>query len=213
MPRLERIDLPPGYTLEFDPEAIRAARSVSGRTGCFLLALLFCYMLVAAVNESLVVPLVVLSPVPPSLALPAFFLAAAGEPLGMQAACALVAVSGVAVNASVLTAEGIVFSVKAGGAGKMYRVLRETLPLLLLTCGTTVAGALPLLFLREGSNRFLRAMSLVTVLGVSASFIFSTSLVPVTARLLIRKNTSPGHADVRSGSACAGPNNPVEARL
>jgi multidrug efflux pump subunit AcrB len=191
MPHLEGIDLPPGYTLEFDPEAVQAAQSVSGRTGYFLLALLFCYMLVAAVNESLVIPLVVLSPVPPSLALPAFFLAAAGKPLGMQAACALIAVSGIAVNASVLTAEGIVPSVKAGGAGKMYRVLRETFPLLLLTCGTTVAGALPLLFLREGSNRFLRAISLVTVLGVSASFIFSTSLVPVMAKLLIRKNKVP----------------------
>jgi multidrug efflux pump subunit AcrB len=188
MPHLERIDLPPGYTLEFDPGAVQAAQSVSGRTGYFLLALLFCYMLVAAVNESLVVPLVVLSPVPPSLALPAFFLAAAGRPLGMQAACALIAASGIAVNASVLTAEGIVPAVKAGGAGKMYRVLRETFPLLLLTCGTTVAGALPLLFLREGSNRFLQAMSLVTVLGVSASFIFSISLVPVMAGLLIRKN-------------------------
>jgi multidrug efflux pump subunit AcrB len=188
MPHLEKLDLPPGYTLEFDPEAIRTAQSVSGRTGYFLLALLFCYMLVAAINESLVVPLVVLSPVPPSLALPAFFLAAAGRPLGMQAACALIAVSGIAVNASVLTAEGIVPSVKAGGAGKVYRVLREVFPLLLLTCGTTIAGALPLLFLREGSNRFLRAMSLVTVLGVSASFIFSISLVPVAARFLIRKN-------------------------
>ncbi|MDR1618992.1 MAG: efflux RND transporter permease subunit [Treponema sp.] len=187
MPRLERLDLPPGYTLEFDPEAIGAAQSVSGRTGYFLLALLFCYMLIAAINESFVVPLVVLSPVPPSLALPAFFLTAAGKPLGMQAACALIAVSGIAVNASVLMAEGIVPSAEAGRAGKIYRVLRDTFPLLLLTCGTTIAGALPLLFLREGANRFLRTMSLVTVLGVAASFVFSISLVPVMGGLLIRK--------------------------
>ena len=187
MPRLDRLDLPPGYTLEFDPEAIGAARSVSGRAGYFLLALLFCYMIIAAVNESFIIPLVVLAPVPPSLALPAFFLAAAGEPFGMQAACALIAVSGIAVNASVLAAEGIVPAARTGSAGKIYRVLRETFPLLLLTCGTTIAGALPLLFLREGTNRFLRTMSLVTVLGVAASFVFSVSLVPVTAGLLMRK--------------------------
>ncbi|MDR2160405.1 MAG: efflux RND transporter permease subunit, partial [Treponema sp.] len=188
MPRLESLDLPPGYTLEFDPDAIGAARSVSARVGYFLLALLFCYMLIAAINESFVIPLVVLSPVPPSLALPAVFLAAAGEPLGMQAACALIAVSGIAVNAAVLAAEGIVPSVKTGSAGKIYRVLRETFPLLLLTCGTTIAGAVPLLFLREGTNQFLRIMSLVTVLGVAASFIFSISLVPVTAGFLTGKN-------------------------
>ncbi|MDR1899254.1 MAG: efflux RND transporter permease subunit [Treponema sp.] len=213
MPYLERIDLPPGYTLEFDSEAIRAARSVSGRAGYFLLALIFCYMVIAAVNESFVVPLVVLAPVLPSLALPAFFLAAAGRPLGMQAACALIAVSGLAVNASVLTAEGVVPCVEAGrslsgrrlpgrslwSAGRMYRAIREVFPLLLLTCGTTIAGALPLLFLREGTNRFLRTMSLVTVLGVAASFIFSICLVPVTAGLLIGKNRLGIPDTLRSG--------------
>jgi multidrug efflux pump subunit AcrB len=181
---LKNLELPPGYTVEFDREAILSAEALSGTVFFFLLALLFCYMVIASVNESFGIPLAVLSVVPPSLAVPALCLAAAGAPVNPASACAFIAVSGMAVNASVLSAGGLgpfLESRGRGGSFALYRGLREKIPSLLATSGTTFAGALPFLFLREGANTLVRTLSLVTALGVGASFFCSLCIIPALA--------------------------------
>jgi multidrug efflux pump subunit AcrB len=178
---LEQLKLPPGYTIEFDREAVEKAENLSGILWRFLGALLFCYMVIAAAHESFILPLLVLSVVPPSLAAPALLLAGSGRPVTIAAACAFVAVSGMAVNAAVLTSGAFVPFLKGEGdlsAIRVYRVLKNLLPSLLATGGTTVLGALPFLFLREGSNELVRTLSLVTSLGVGSSCLFSLLLIP-----------------------------------
>jgi multidrug efflux pump subunit AcrB len=188
METLQNLELPRGYTIEFDPEAIRRAEALSGTVLFFLLALMFCYMVIASVHESFGVPLAVLSVVPPSLALPALCLALTGAPLNPAAACAFVAVSGMAVNASVLSAGGLRPFLEfrdpgnfTGGGFALYRGLREKVPSLLATGGTTVAGAVPFLFLREGANTLIRTLALVSALGVGASCLFSLCIIPALA--------------------------------
>jgi multidrug efflux pump subunit AcrB len=185
METLKDLELPPGYTVQFDPEAIRQAETLSGTAIFFLLALLFCYMVIASVHESFGIPLAVLSVVPPSLAFPALYFALAGDPLNPAAACAFVAVSGMAVNASVLSSEGLRPFLEFRGFGRggfaLYRGLREKIPALLATSGTTVAGALPFLFLREGANTLVRTLALVSALGVGASCLCSLCIIPALA--------------------------------
>jgi multidrug efflux pump subunit AcrB len=189
---------PPGYTLEFDPEQIRRAEALSGTALFFLWALVFCYMVIAAAHESLTIPLAALAVVPPSLAFPALCLGLGGAPLYPAAACAFVAVSGMAVNASVLSAGGLGLFLKSPGAGKsllLYRGLRKIFPLLLATGGTTVAGALPFILLREGANTLIRTLSLVTALGVGASCLCSLCIIPALAvkrPKIFRGFTAPG---------------------
>jgi multidrug efflux pump subunit AcrB len=183
---LEQMELPRGYTISFDPEAIRTAEALSGTVGFFLLALLFCAMVIAAANESFGIPLAVLSVVPPSLAVPALFMVFRGYPMNAAVACAFVAVSGMAVNASVLITDEIRrFLGRPGknpGRG-LYRALRNRIPALLATTLTTVAGAIPFLFLREDSNMIVRVLSLVTLLGVGASAVFSLTMIPGLAKI------------------------------
>jgi multidrug efflux pump subunit AcrB len=177
----EKLELPSGYSVEFDPDAIRRADALSKTGFSLILALLFCYMVIASVNESFTVPLVVLSAVPPSLALPALCLVLSGHSLNLASVCAFTAVSGMTVNAAVLCAAGInslPCSGKKEPALILYRVLREKMPALLATTGTTVAGALPFLLLRERANDLIRTLSLVTALGVTASCLCSISVVP-----------------------------------
>jgi multidrug efflux pump subunit AcrB len=181
---LGTMELPRGYTIGFDREVIRNAEALSGMAGFFLLALLFCAMVIAAANESFGIPLAVLSVVPPSLAVPALFMAAGGYSLNAAAACAFVAVSGMAVNASVLTADGIRgLRLHRGPVRDFYRVLRKRIPPLLAITLTTVAGAVPFLFLRENSNMIVRNLSLVTALGVGSSAIFSLTMLPGLAKI------------------------------
>ncbi|MDR0589459.1 MAG: efflux RND transporter permease subunit [Spirochaetaceae bacterium] len=206
---LGALELPPGYTLEFDREAIAAAEALSGTVFWFLLALVFCYMIIAAGNESFGIPLAALSVVLPSLSVPALAMAAAAVPVTAAAACAFVAVSGMAVNASVLITDEIrriprgEKSARGLTAG-LYRAVRKKLPVLFATGGTTISGAAPFLFLKEETNSLIRNLSVVTVLGVGASVFAGLSLLPalrVCFSALFFTFHPPGGKG--KGSACA----------
>jgi multidrug efflux pump subunit AcrB len=179
MPALSGLALPPGYGIEFDPDAVQSAEKLSGSWKMFVLALCLCYIVLAVSRESFLFPFRILAVVPPSLALPALCMAS----LNAASASAFVAVSGMAVNAAVLVAE-----TNSASAIGLYRILRKRLPLLAATSGTTIAGALPFLFLARPAASVVRSLSLVSAFGVAASVLCSISLIPALAGSM-RKHT------------------------
>lgn len=175
--------LPPGYSVEFDRDAIEAAESLSRMTVYFMLALLFCFMVIAAATESFLAPLPVLAVVPPSLAIPALATVLSGSAIDLALACAFVAVSGIAVNAAVLVVEALREGGPVRREGHLYRTLRRRFSALAATSLTTVIGSVPFLFLPGAANQVVRSLALVSTLGVSASALSSISLIPALARL------------------------------
>jgi multidrug efflux pump subunit AcrB len=138
-------------------------------------------MVIAAANESFILPLVILSVIPPSLAIPVLILVIAGVPINTAVACSLVAVSGMAVNASVLVAgefNNFLTDKRFINQKRFYFLIRNRISSLLAATGTTLAGAVPFLFLGEGSNAFIRILSMVTLLGVGSSCVIAIILVP-----------------------------------
>lgn len=138
-------------------------------------------MIIAAANGSFTLPLFALAIVPPSLALPAVFLITAGFPFNIDLAASFIAVSGVSVNAALLALAEL-----DGGAGNTqsinprgaYRAIRRALPALLSTTETTIAGALPFLFLNESTGGLVKTLSIVSALGVGASCAGAVFLLP-----------------------------------
>jgi len=184
----KKIDLPAGYSIEFDPDAISQAEALSATVLSLVMAVIFCYMIIACINESFTIPLLVLSAIPPSLAVPALCLALSGSAYNSAVACAFIAVSGMTVNAAVLCVDGLYAKTrrkKEVSTLGIYNALRRKMPALLSTTGTTVAGALPFLFLSEGANSLIRTLSLTGALGVACSCIGSITLIP---SLFIIKN-------------------------
>jgi len=178
---IKKINLPPGYSIEFDPEAVKESERLSAAVLSLLTAIIFCYMIIAAINESFTIPLLVLSTVPPSLAFPAICLVLTGSAYNSAVACAFIAVSGMTVNAAVLCVDSIRSSLRAENKNilfTIYSALRKKLPALLATTGTTAAGAIPFLFLTESVNTLIRTLSLVCLLGVTGSCIFSITIIP-----------------------------------
>jgi multidrug efflux pump subunit AcrB len=182
-----KLDLPPGYSIEFDPEAIKQSENLSATVLSLIMAVIFCYMIIASINESFIVPFLVLSAVPPSLAIPAVFLVLSGSAYNAAVACAFIAVSGMTVNAAILCVDGIrsgYESLPGEKAGKIglnkiiYTALRRKMPALISTTGTTVAAAAPFLFLAEGSNNLIRTLSLVGAIGVACSCLCSITVIP-----------------------------------
>ncbi|MDR0656147.1 MAG: efflux RND transporter permease subunit [Treponema sp.] len=195
MPLFDRMELPPAYSIVFDQDAIKQAENLSGTILWFLLALLFCSMVIAASNESLRAPLVILPVIPPSLALPLLILLILGKPLNEAAAASFIALSGVAVNAAVLVA-GSLASLPRGkrlSSQDIYFTLRSKSPLLLATAGTTMAGAFPLFFSAGEPGNLVQILSLVIFWGVPASFICSITLVPALFILFEKRITSKNY--------------------
>jgi len=175
----KKLDLPAGYSIEFDTDAIRQAEDLSATVFSLVMAVVFCYMIIACINESFTIPLLTLSAVPVSLAVPALCLALSGSAYNSAAACAFIAVSGMTVNAAVLCVDGL-YAQKRKKISTLgiYNALRRKMPALLSTTVTTVAGAAPFLFLSEGANSLIRTLSLTGALGVVCSCIGSITLIP-----------------------------------
>ena len=181
LPLFDKLDLPSGYSVEFDPQAVRQSESLSSTVVSLILAVIFCYMIIASVNESFSVPLLVLSAVPLSLAVPALCLSLSGASYNSAVACAFIAVSGMTVNAAILCVDGFrqrMQSRNSNNFSGIYCALRNKMPALLATTGTTIAGAVPFLFLTEGANTLIRTLSLVGALGVAGSFLCSITVIP-----------------------------------
>jgi len=176
---IEKLNLPPGYSVEFDPEAIRQAQALSSTVLSLVMAVIFCYMIIASINESFTIPLIVLSAIPPSLSFPALCLVLSGSAYNSAVACAFIAVSGMTVNAAVLCADGLRSKMQSKKTALgIYTALRHKMPALLATTGTTAAGAVPFLFLREGANVLIRTLSLTGALGVTCSCLCSITVIP-----------------------------------
>ncbi|MDR0527566.1 MAG: efflux RND transporter permease subunit [Spirochaetaceae bacterium] len=189
LPVLNSIELPRAYSIEFDPDAIMAADNLSKSILYFLLALLFCYIVISAANESFLLPFIVLAVVPPSVAVPVCIMTVLGIPINSAALCAFIAVSGLAVNAAVLVGceiknEPACFVKRNSDEQRelMHGVICRRVGAVIATSVTTIASALPFLFLRENANGVIRTLSVVTASGVGASAFFALTLVPVLMR-------------------------------
>ena len=181
---LADLELPPGYTVEFDREALKAAEGVSAQGFLFVLALLFCYMVIAALKESFTFPLALLAAAPPSLAVPAFCLVLWNYPLSAVTAAAFVAVSGLAVSAAAIVADALQRA--RPDVASYYSVFRRRLPVLAATTLTTVAGAVPFLFIKSGAALVVKTLSLVSALGVAVSAVCAVTLIPALIKIFPR---------------------------
>ncbi|MDR2730749.1 MAG: efflux RND transporter permease subunit [Treponema sp.] len=187
LPLFEKLELPPGYSIEFDPDQIKEANDLSSTVVSLIMAVIFCYMIIAAVSESFINPLIVLSAIPPSLSIPALCLFITGASYNSAIACAFIAATGMTVNAAVICVDALNANTKDSFL-IIYHSIRSKITALVATTTTTIAGAIPFVFLREGANTLIRALSIVCALGIACSFFVSITLIP-SLLFLYRKSS------------------------
>jgi multidrug efflux pump subunit AcrB len=186
--------MPAGYTAVFDREAIEAEEALRRSIFYFVLSLFFCYIVLAAAAESFTLPCLPLLATPPSLALPFLAMSAGGFPMNGAAVCAFIAVTGVTINAGVLSVDALKTAFKDRAGTRLealfppvYRALRGRLGALLATSATSASAALPFLFLREDSNTAVRMLAYVSAFGVTGSAFMSVTLIPALWILCCRR--------------------------
>ena len=164
-----------------------------------LLALVICFLLIAALFEDFISPLAVLMSVP---------LAAAGgagglwlvnallgkQPLDLMTALGFLILIGVVVNNAILVVDGSISRLRAGSS------LREAVPLavearvrpIFMTTATSLAGLLPMVVFSGSGSELYRGVGAIVLGGLLLSTVFTLFVVPTAFTLLWKLR---GHAD------------------
>lgn len=148
------------------------------------LSLLLVFLTVAALYESLVTPLVVMTTVPVALGGALGLLALSGQTLNVLSFLGLILLAGIVVNNAIVLVHRIEDHLRAGlsvdeavrqaGAERYRPILMTTL--------ATVAGMLPLALLGGEGVELRRSLALAVIGGMSLSTFASLLLVPVLYR-------------------------------
>ncbi len=209
-PALEREDGQPAVRLAFDgglgnrdPEELlrgvaRAADEQAAPGGQALelrrafgqlrlalcLSLLLVFLTVAALYESLVTPLVVMTTVPVALGGALGLLALSGQSLNVLSFLGLILLAGIVVNNAIVLVHRIEDHLRAGA--RVDEAVRqagaERYRPILMTTLATVAGMLPLALLGGEGVELRRSLALAVIGGMSLSAFASLLLVPVLYR-------------------------------
>lgn len=188
-----RDSLPPGVELSMSGSADDLAQAQERLGRVLLLAVIISFLLLAALFEDLLAPLVVLVTVP---------LAAAGgigglrlmdatlsdQPLDMMSAMGFIILIGVVVNNAILVVDGALARLRDGeelSAALGGAVERRTRPIL-MSALTSLAGLLPLVLLPGSGSELYRGVGAIVLGGLTLSTMLTLFVVPAVFTVLWR---------------------------
>jgi HAE1 family hydrophobic/amphiphilic exporter-1 len=148
------------------------------------LSLLLVFLTVAALYESLLTPLVVMTTVPVALGGALGLLALAGQTLNVLSFLGLILLAGIVVNNAIVLVHRSEDHLRAGLAvdEAVRQAGAERYRPILMTTLATVAGMLPLALLGGEGVELRRSLALAVIGGMSLSTFSSLLLVPVLYR-------------------------------
>jgi HAE1 family hydrophobic/amphiphilic exporter-1 len=185
--KLAALSLPEDYGWEFDTAYEKSRKNVRLMALLVFVAFLIVYMVMAAILESLRLPLLIIATVPIGICgvIIAFFLS--GSTLNSSAFMGLIVLAGIAVNNGIVIVEQVSFHVRTSkrrltpeniSALAQHVSLAHFRPLLSTTL-TTIGGFIPaLVSFGEGSSLW-RPLALAVVSGLAVSSLASGILIPI----------------------------------
>ncbi|UCH30815.1 MAG: efflux RND transporter permease subunit [Myxococcales bacterium] len=191
--------IPPDVELDLTGAAGKLELAQRQFGNILLLAVIICFLLIAALFEDFVSPVAVLVSVP---------LAAAGgagglwlvnallgkQPLDLMTALGFLILIGVVVNNAILVVDGSLARLRAGST------LREAVPLavearvrpIFMTTATSLAGLLPMVIFSGSGSELYRGVGAIVLGGLLLSTVLTLFVVPSAFTLLWRLR---GHVD------------------
>ncbi|MBF0406090.1 MAG: efflux RND transporter permease subunit [Candidatus Riflebacteria bacterium] len=176
------IDLPAGYEIYFSGAAERMSESFESLLTSLFLALIFTYMLLAALLESFIHPITILLTFPMAFGGIILGLFLTGQTLSIFSLMAVVMLVGIVVNNGILmieeyrrlSSEGLscIDSVISGSKAKLRPIIMTTI--------ATVAAMVPLAMGTGSGGEMNAAMATVEIGGLIVSGVLSLFLIPLT---------------------------------
>ncbi|HEX3127087.1 MAG TPA: efflux RND transporter permease subunit [Thermoanaerobaculia bacterium] len=165
-------------------QALELRRAFSQLRLALALSLLLVFLTVAALYESLRLPLVVMATVPVAAGGALGLLAVTGQTLNVLSFLGLILLVGIVVNNAIVLVHRIQERLLRGEAmdDAIHGAARERYRPILMTTATTVAGMLPLALLPGEGVELQRALAIGVIGGMVTSTFASLLLVPVLYR-------------------------------
>lgn len=185
--KLDAVELPTGFTIEYAGEIINVEESFSSLGFALLLAIPLVYMIMAAQFESLLFPFIIMFSLPQAFTGVILSLVLTGKALSVPAFIGVILLSGIVVNNGIVLVDYINILRREKGYSR-EEAIRLAGPVrlrpILMTTLTTVLGMLPLsLGLKEGSE-MQSPMAIVIIGGLTFSTLITLIFVPVMYSLL-----------------------------
>jgi len=177
---MANVPLPPGYDFIVGGEAAQQRKTLGPLLFTLLLAPLLIYMLLAALYESLVLPLSVLLALPLATVGAFGALALAGATLNMMSLIGLLMLIGLISKNAILLVDYTETLRRRGLARHEAVVEAATTRLrpILMTSATMVVAMLPMALLAEPGSEYRSPMALVIVGGMTTSTFLTLIIVP-----------------------------------
>ncbi len=191
--KLRALRMPEDYNWEFDTSFEKSRAQLFTMALLVIAALVLVYMTMAAILESLRLPLLILATLPPGICGVFFAFFLSGTTLNASAFMGMIVLSGIAVNNGIVIAAEVAFSVRRAkhaitpakiDALAKNASLEHFRPLFATTL-TTIAGFLPALFsFGEGSSLW-RPLALAVISGLAVSSLAAGFILPASLRYVI----------------------------
>jgi HAE1 family hydrophobic/amphiphilic exporter-1 len=176
-------------------QALELARAFAQLRLALALSLLLVFLTVAALYESLRLPLVIMATVPVAIGGALGLLAVTGQTLNVLSFLGLILLAGIVVNNAIVLVHRIQERIqerrlRGNPADTLDEAIRaaarERYRPILMTTATTVAGMLPLALLPGEGVELQRALAIGVIGGMITSTFASLLLVPVLYRWAVR---------------------------
>ncbi len=187
---LEEEGIPAGLAVEYAGESEERDKAMSGLMLSFGVALLLIFTILVLQFDSFTQPILVMLTIPLSLVGVVIGLAVAQIPFGFMPMIAIVALSGIVVNDSIVLVSFINELRRRGGQDAWTAITRAAAlrfrPVLLTTV-TTIFGILPLTLNLTGGGEFWVPLGVSLIFGIATASLLTLLVIPVMYSLLFRK--------------------------
>ena len=182
-PQIEAIDLPPGYTLEWDGEYGDSKESNDNLASTLPLGFLAMVLTVVVLFGALRQPLVIWLVVPLALVGVVAGLLTTGSPMEFMGILGLLSLSGLLIKNAIVLVEKM--DTETGKEGSRFDALVDAAatrvrPVMMGTL-TTVLGVIPLF-----GDAFFKSMAVVLVFGLTFATLLTLVIVPVLYSMFFR---------------------------
>jgi multidrug efflux pump subunit AcrB len=200
-PKIESIELPPGYTMEFGGEHEDSANAQAALAKPLPLALMLMIAIVVMIFDSIRTTLVI------SLAVPMAIIGVTGgllltnQPFGFMALLGVIALAGEQIKNSIVLVDEFGTQKNDYGKSPYWAVVDGAVGRLrpvMLVAVTTVLGMIPLL-----QDPFFSAMAVCIMFGLSFACVLTMIVVPVLFVIIYRIKEEPPTPKVAKAAVAA----------
>ncbi len=184
--RMNQVSLPPGYSIKLGGEAELMGESFTSMGMALALSILLMYMLMVALYESMLFPLVIMFSLPVSLVGAFSGLALTGQTLNIASMIGLIMLMGLVAKNAILLVD-YTNTLRGRGLARNQALLEAgptRLRPILMTTAAMVMAMMPVAFQIGHGAETRSPMAVVVIGGLLSSMLLTLVLVPVTYTIM-----------------------------